>query len=193
MIKYAHRESAIHALRPQAKLVFLVVSISLLVFFGREAAVSFGFLALSLVLYSVARISPARTISSNRAIFAVLLIPFLFNLLAFSPERAITNAAYLSSVILLSLLFVMTTKPSDFANALASFLVPRRIAFAFSSALNFIGYFERSIERTRVSQLSRAGSRNPLPLIVPVLHKAFRKAKTLSISMESRGFDPDRL
>lgn len=193
MIKYSHRESVIHSLPPQPKLLFVVLSISLLIFFGRSAVVSFAFLAISISLYCAARISITRTISSHKTIFAILLVPFLFHLFTSSLDRAIVNTMYLLSVILLSFLFVMTTKPSDFARALTSFLIPRRIAFVFSAALNFIGYFERSIERTRVSQASRAGSRSPLPLIVPVLNKAFSKARTLSLSMESRGFDPDRI
>ncbi|MFH0818340.1 MAG: energy-coupling factor transporter transmembrane component T, partial [Candidatus Micrarchaeota archaeon] len=67
-------------------------------------------------------------------------------------------------------------------------------AFSLSMSLHFLPVFERTFYSVRVAQASRGHSgKNPVPLVVPLLHSVMRKAMNLSLSMDARAFDAERV
>ncbi len=126
-------------------------------------------------------------------------------------EPALVRGLSLSVALLLTLLFAslvtLTTSPIDVADALRAGLAPlRRLRvpvedFALLSmiALRFVPTLVEEAERIRKAQVARGlrpargllgGARALLPLLVPLLEGAFRKADHLAVALEARGYAP---
>jgi energy-coupling factor transporter transmembrane protein EcfT len=196
MLKYFPARSALHSLDARAKIIALAALITLFVFLS----LAFAALALpfALALWLAAKI-PFRKIAEQKFLLLVALAPFAFRL-AYEKTfydgalAGALNACYALGVILLAELLVFTTRNAQFRAALLYFGLPKRVAFAFSLALQSIPLLQERVLRVRVAQQSRgARRRDAFALLAPVLHGVFARAKKLSIALEARGFDAEKL
>ncbi len=126
-------------------------------------------------------------------------------------EEALARGLALSASLLLSLLFATlvtaTTSPVDLADALAATARPLRrvrvpvedLALVATIALRFVPTLVDEAERIRRAQVARglrpgrgplARARSLLPLLVPLVEGAFRKAEELAVALEARGYEP---
>ncbi len=207
MIRYKPRSSPIHSLDPRIKLAYLL-SLSLVLIFKRELALPL--LALTLSAYLLSRISPLEPVREFGWFSLLFLIPIPLHaliqpgtpILAFwgmdltreGLVFGLQNFTYLLSLFMLALLFTYTTEPRKITQALCSLGVPKKIAFMLGISLRFVSIVQAELNTIRGAQASRAYKKyNPFALAVPLLHKSFRRAKALSISMDSRAFDPERI
>ncbi|GEM_PF-1230167 len=201
MLKYADGNSPIHLLDARVKLLWLVFFIALAVSSKLLVAASLSLFVLA--CYAMARISVLRIVRENWALVLFALFPFILRALFEQGETAvfgcvlplgltngILNALYLFAVFFASLLYIYTTKLSDIRSALSFFLMPPQLCLMFSVALQALPLLQRKMQAVQVAQASRGGG-GPVPAMMPVMHSVFRRANTMAISMESRGFDPD--
>ncbi|MFH1200377.1 MAG: energy-coupling factor transporter transmembrane protein EcfT [Candidatus Micrarchaeota archaeon] len=185
MLRYHPGGSIVHRAGAGIKLVALLAATISLVILPASYSVLFLFAIAG--LYPLSGVSLSRTVSDHRLVFVFSLSAFAFHW-GDSPAGAF-NYAYLCSLFLLSFLFVFTTPPSQIDRALRGFGLPKTTAFMLSTAIASVPYFERKAAKVRIAQASR-GSKALLPLVLPVLHSLFRRARKLAISLETRGFQP---
>jgi energy-coupling factor transporter transmembrane protein EcfT len=211
MISWKCRESPLHSLDPRVKIVFLAVFTAALVAF-RSPQASLVEVASALALYAAARIGLREAWPDMRAIlplallavpvqalahpgteaFSIWLVRFTWEGLLFGAQMAVS----LSCAIAVALLFAYTTRASDIAGALSALGAPPRLCFSLALSLQFTSILSSDIWSVRAAQASRGGRLSSpgslMPFLVPVAHKALSRAEALSVSLDARGFDPDR-
>jgi len=207
MIRYKPGSSIVHSLDPRVKIAYLLM-FSLALILKRELALPI--LALSISAYLLARISPLEPVREFGWFFLVFLLPiplhaliqpgtpvFAFWGMDITKEGVLfglQNFVYLLSLFMLALLFTYTTKPGKIMQALHSIGVPAKLSFMLGISLRFVSIVQAELGTIRGAQASRAYKKyNPFALAVPLLHKSFGRAKALSISMDSRAFNPERI
>jgi energy-coupling factor transport system permease protein len=115
-----------------------------------------------------------------------------------STDYALASALRIYTIIIASLVFVRATDPRELAIALVTQVhIPYRIAYAFFIALRIIPTIEEEIKIIRSAQAVRGVDpqrgllgrmRETKRYAMPLLVGALRRASTMVMSMESRGF-----
>ena len=115
-----------------------------------------------------------------------------------STDYALASALRIYTIILGSLVFVRATDPRELAIALVTQVhIPYRIAYAFFIALRIVPTIEEEIKIIRSAQAVRGVDpqrglvgrvRETKRYAMPLLVGALRRASTMVMSMESRGF-----
>ena len=202
MLGYVKKKSIVHSLDARAKLALLGLFMLAQIF----APLAFAplFFAITLALYSFARIDFLEMVNGRKALLLLPLIPSLIRLLfekgtaevaGMALPAGIVNGSldfvFLCSLVYTPLLFALTTAPSQISGSLRFYGMPKRWAFIFSVAFVSVAYIRKKAERTLAAQRARGCKRNILALMLPVLHSCFRRAKTMAYSMAARGFDAD--
>ena len=201
MLKYVNGNSSIHLLDARVKLLWLVFFIALAVSSKLLVAASLSLFVLA--CYAMARISVLKIVRENWVLVLFALFPFILRALfeqgqitefgyalPLGPVNGVLNALYLFAVFFASLLYIYTTKLADIRSALSFFLMPPQLCIMFSVALQALPLLQRKMQAVQIAQASRGGG-GPVPAMMPVMHSVFRRANTMAISMESRGFDPE--
>jgi len=117
------------------------------------------------------------------AVIPTISIYFLIQLYFSSFEAAIGRIFLFSNIFLASIIFITKTDPYEFRP-----ILPQGIFLSFLISLHFFPIFMRELKNTYIVQISRGYKKgNPLPLILPLLHRIFDKAMRLSISLAARG------
>ncbi|MFH1470469.1 MAG: energy-coupling factor transporter transmembrane component T [Candidatus Micrarchaeota archaeon] len=187
------RETLVHSVDARVKILWLF-SLILSMFSSRSIETALLGLTVTFVSCALSSLPMHSIFPKPRFLLFVLAIPLVIGTVFVSPMFGLINALILFSALSISLLFVLTTTQKDIVSALNYFLVPVSTAFSLSMSLYFLPVFERKFNRVRVAQASRAHSgKNPLPIVVPFMHSVMRKAKNLSLSMDARAFDPERI
>jgi energy-coupling factor transport system permease protein len=134
------------------------------------------------------------TLPGSHEMFQILGKPIY----AESADYALASALRIYTIILGSLVFVRATDPRELAIALVTQMhVPYRIAYAFFIALRIIPTIEEEIKIIRSAQAVRGVDRQKgltgriretKRYAMPLLVGALRRASTMVMSMESRGF-----
>ena len=199
MITYKERESFLHGLDMRVKILWLVgITVSLVLFKSLPTATLASITSMLLFQFSGVSLSEIWHDGKNLLFFA--LIPVPLQVLALPGYEGLmlglVNAACLANILAAAMLFIYTTKQSKFVGALAWFGVPPSFAFSFALALQFIPIFLREISEVRIAQSARGarltGPTSVFPMIIPVAHRAFARAEDLAISLDARGFNPEK-
>jgi len=196
MLKYFPEKSFLHSVDARIKIIALAALIALFVFLPLEfAALALPF---ALALWFASRLPP-RKIAEQKFLLLVALAPLAFRLLYEKTFEAgvvagALNACYALGIVLLAELFVFTTRNADARDSLLYFRVPKRVAFMFALALQALPLLQERVFRVRIAQQSRGGrKRDSFSLLNPVLNGVFLRARKLAVSLESRGFDAEKL
>ena len=202
MLEYLKKKSLVHALDARAKLALLAAFMLAQIFAPLSLAPLF--LAITLLLYALARIDFLEVVKSRKFLLLLPLLPSLIRLVfekgtvevagVLLPAGVVNgslNFIFLCSLVYTPILFALSTAPSQISGALRFYGMPRRWAFIFSVAFVSIAYIRKKAERTLAAQRARGCRQNVLALMLPVLHSCFRRAKTMSLSLAARGFDAD--
>ncbi|MEM3555473.1 MAG: energy-coupling factor transporter transmembrane protein EcfT [Candidatus Micrarchaeia archaeon] len=199
MIAYIPRNSLVHKIDARVKILYLIFLLFLLIL--RQ---SFEILiATSLViplLYIIAEIPLAQPVKDLGKGWLLILLPAVLHILIHSYSGAllgVLTSLFFLNIFLISLLMVYTTEMKKILQALVFFKTPGDIAFAFIIAVHFVPFMQQEVERIRISQVMRGYSPSPfslpLPLIIPLLHSSLKRSSQLAVSLESRGFDSERI
>jgi len=211
MIAYRDRESLLHSLDPRVKiLIFAGFTASLAAFRTPGAAAAASLITIALFLFGDIRFSDFTRDARDVLFFSLLPLPvqaftqpgevvYSLGILSITREGLAFGAissVFLINMIAVAMIFVYTTKPSKMVDALSWLRAPPPLSFSFALALQFIPVFYREVKEVRLAQSARGArltsAMSVFPLIVPVIHRAFTRARELSISLDTRGFCPDR-
>ncbi len=191
-MRFEDRRSLIHSLDPRAKLAAALALSSFIVLSSGAQALSSS--AFVLALFPLASASVKAAAWEARWLFFPAALPLVFHALASDSAASGLVASFsLLGLLMVPVLLVKTTRPEQIASGLHWFGVPRRAALVFLLALRFVPGFQRGLQETRIAQACRGASRrNPFSSALPSLHSAFRAARSLSVSLEARGFEEER-
>ncbi len=196
MIGYRKGSSFLHSLDPRVKLFWLIL-LSLFLVFLRAPAIAISATLANLILLQLSGITPADFWKDMRGILIFALIPIPLQLLAVgSLQLGILNSLILINLLSSAFLFISTTKAGSLIGALSWFRVPPSLSFAIALSLSFIPILQDDLHKARVAQAARGGRltkpSSVIPTIIPLFHGIFSRARTLSISLDARGFDPEK-
>lgn len=192
MIKYSTGNSTLHKAKAKTKIrAFFTLTLAAAILPFEYAALLLPF---ALFLHAISKTPLERT--AWKAVAALALFAFAMQIV-FRPQNGvyygILNAAYVSGVLLLAGLLLITTKPGDLRDALMQMGLPKKHAFMLTIALEAVPLLQAKAEKVRMAQNARGSERKLMPMLVPLLHSLFERAKKLSISLEARGFSPEKL
>ena len=211
--RYVSLETPVHGLDPRTKL--LVFGGLLVALFRTGPVGSAAIVALLAGLVGLARVPRSRVVASLRALSWIFALTFLFQALWVGPARLGGVAAgaevglwmtlRLAGMVLAALLLTFTTEPIRLADGLARLLgflervrIPvRDLAMVLTLALRFLPTVMEEAERIVTAQRARGArfegglvtrARRLLPLAVPLFVGCVRRADTLALAMEARGY-----
>jgi energy-coupling factor transport system permease protein len=210
---YLPHDTAVHALDPRTKLAgFALAAVAL---FRADLPGALVLLAAGVAVATVARIGWRRILGTVRALAWILAIAFLFQALWIGPNRlggigagaaaGLLMVTRILGMVLFAVILTSTTEPIRLADGLGRLFgwlerlrVPvRDLALVLTLALRFLPTVQEEAERIVTAQRARgarfaggplARGRALLPLAVPLFVGCLRRADTLALAMDARGF-----
>ena len=201
---YREKNTLLHALDPQTKLALLASLFVVVAVVNNTAALS-G-LAVGTILLFIA----ARSLESLSRMAAVLLTIgittfLLWFALNHGAARPVMFAAAMSlrfiDLLLAGLLFLSITSIEEFSHGLMLFRVPYPMAFGLSLSFRLVivfvatGFTIVEAQKVRGNDVTKGSLakriRSYAPLLVPLILSGVKKAETLTLALESKGFSPD--
>jgi len=206
MIKYAETGSWLHKADPRVKILWTVfISSALLVNNTLYPKV----LVLLLLGYIAARVSVYAALKELKVLWPFIIFPIIlhgftdpgkvlidFGLFDISLEgimKGAQSSAMLMGLMLSSLLLIYTTETKKIQEALCWYRVPAKVVFMLTITLRFLPLVQEELLKIRVAQAARGHRSGIAAMLLPLLHKGMVRARKLAISMEARGFDPEKI
>lgn len=194
-MKYRNLKSPIHKIDPRTKVIYLFFILALAIVYKNLFTLSCLFL-FSVLVFRASRLSFRKFLQETMLLQAFLSFLFLFHLYRTGFAYALESVLFLLDIFLLVAAFIQTTNPSRLSNSLVNWKLPYEFAFLFSLTLRFVPILQNELEEVKTAQASRAHRlRYPwdaIPILVPLLHKTFKRAFELSIALESKAFSGKR-
>ena len=213
---YSRQNTLLHDLDPRTKLAGLI-----LLFIASAAASSLSVLTLLVVVFiSMFYVSKSmRSLARMGSLF--LTIAFMTLLLwtlffdgtetAFSMgpviiykgafARAAVNTLRFINMLLAGLLYLSVASLEDMSDALILTGVPYKVAFTISLSFRLVlifvstGYTIVEAQKVRGNNADKGGIIKRInsyaPLLIPLIINGIKKAETLTLALESKGFSPD--
>lgn len=125
--------------------------------------------------------------------FFIILIQLLFHQSSNMVTRLIFGYTVFIRLMIISLsvlFFMSVTSASEIITTLA--FLPKKIRLVLTMTFYFIPAILDESDRISVVQKSRglrSGLSSILPLVIPLLHRVFQRAETLSLTIVSRGYE----
>jgi len=203
---YVPRASALHRLHPVTKVAGLIA------FVIAAFVVDRPIVLLPLSAAVVALLVPAGALVNVRRLRVMFVLVFVFTLVVwtffyhghFGATRGgfvygLSTAIRLDTFLAAGLLFLTTTRVEEVAYALGRVGVPYTVGFTLTLAFRLVPvFFDAALavvqaQRCRGLELHRGGVvrrlRRFVPIIVPVLIGALRRADRMAMALELRGFN----
>jgi energy-coupling factor transport system permease protein len=215
---YTPGQGLLYRLDPRSKLFFALGCAAYLTLESKTGALLLALLALH-VLSMLARATRARLLPLWRTLAPLLIIVVLFGsfqwraldpLLAVGPVattlpgvwRAVGLGARLAGLSLALSLMLWTTEPGDAIAGLTRLGVPFAWSFPGVMVLQYVVTFRRQFTLSLEAQQSRGlvlarghpikMARAYIPVLIPLIIAALRSVDSLTLALQSRGFEPGR-
>jgi energy-coupling factor transport system permease protein len=206
---YAKSETAIHRLDARARLLVLLLMFIVPLEFEHPfpLACFFAFsISMAYLSRSLRVIRFAWPFMLLIASFSILTwsflahgeTPFIFGASREAALYGLGSALKINAILLAGLVLLATTSPEEIVQSVTSLGVPYRLTFVFVVALRLVPQFFENVSRVIEAQEARGlkvakgglvrRARRFLPLLLPLFLMSLRKAHSLSIALESRGF-----
>jgi len=192
---YVFGDSLLHRATPGKKLLALFVFCTVLFIFEGWWTLLPG-LALVAAAYSFARLTPRLAWLAIRPVIPILVAIFLVQLYFADVDLAAFVVLRFIALILAASVVTMTTKTSEFVDAVMTTLkhapswVPRKqIALAIALAFRFIPRIRSHVADIRSAQAARGLGRNIRALIVPLILRTLRDADDIANAIDARSVD----
>jgi energy-coupling factor transport system permease protein len=195
MLRYDKKNTLLHRMDARLKLI-LLIAVNLALFASVDLMHVAVLSVVVLLAYAIARINPLRGMMDLGPAWVFAVLPLLLIFLFGEPVgKAVAIAVRIIFVLLSGVLFIYTTKQQEIARSLAYFKVPAAVALMLIMAFRFIPVLQQEVHRVRAAQMARGYERSWLvvPILVPVLHRIFARARWLGMSMDARGFDIEKI
>lgn len=210
---YSEKDTAIHRMSPQAKLGALLISFIFPVAFNHPvylapvAALALGyatwgrawdvlrqFRRLFLVLFIVSWALWSALLKSGDPLVQLGPISASSTSLLFGVAMGLRIATY----VVIGLVFLATTSVEELTSALRGMGLPYNMGFALSTSFRLVPTFVETTRAVSEAQRARgltldegsplARARKHLPLFIPILASCLRRANSMAMALEARGF-----
>ena len=213
---YRRQDTAIHHLHPAAKITGLALCFTAAASVNSvyaAAAVLSGILALFFIsrsFYSVGRmLGLLLTIAAMTFLLWLVFYegktPWLdlkaVKIYRESPAHACLMSLKFVNMLLSGMLYLSVTPLEEFSDGMLLFGLPYRAAFAMSLSFRLVLIFVSSgftiveAQKVRGNDVEKGGLfariRSYTPLLIPLILNGIKKAETLALALESKGFSPD--
>lgn len=203
--QYTRKSSIIHKIDPRAKLVYLILFTTLVVYYSNPIVLFLIFLS-SIPIVALGRVIDRWKISIRGSSFFIIFI-FIFNFIGIfwstgSLEHSIILSIAMSIrfIALISIFsaFFLTTSPEDLMQSMVQLKIPYEYALTFNMSMRFVPTLIRELQIIIDAQKSRGlelekGNifqkvRKYIPILIPLIINSFRRAEMIADAMESRAF-----
>lgn len=204
MLKYIHKDTVMHKIDSRIKLPVFIFFMFLQIILPIDYSI-FALFLIAAVFY-ISGFNIIRITAENPYILLIALIPSAFRffmesgytivfgfLIPKSIYYSVLNFAYVYSLFFTAALFTLTTTPANINNALVFYGMPKRLSFIFMISFNSIHFIFKKAKAVIIAQKARGCEKNIIAILVPILHSCFKRARVLSWSLTSRGFDSEIL
>ncbi len=124
-------------------------------------------------------------------ILFALSMAFAGIILGLGLEHGILTAFRAVSIVLPIYTYFSISSMQELMDTLEAFHVPKDFAFMFAISIPYSRIMGRKAQAIGIAQRSR-GSKSPWAFIMPLLDFVFVRARMLAISIESRGWSPQK-
>ena len=201
--KFLKKDSFIHRLDPRLKLVFaLIYTIQSLLFTELVPLLLIFLSILPIILLGKLQKQWLKSIKGMAFLYIIII---LLNAL-FIPKNGfsfgIAMSLRISIMISAFSIFFLTVDPNEFALSLISMKISFEIAFSFSLAFRFVPTIALEAQNIMDAQQSRGYEmqkkgiinqiKNLLPILVPLIISAIKRAFNVAEALESRAFGAKR-
>jgi energy-coupling factor transport system permease protein len=201
---YTKRDSFFHKLNPRTKILALAAVFAIIACTNNLNAL-LGFLGIILALFYAAK--SLENIGKMAALFGIIgVTTFVLWMLFYNghPGGAYIFAAAMSlrfiDLLLVGLLLLSITSLEEFSAGLMLLGMPYPVAFALSLSFRLVivfiatGFTIVEAQKVRGNNVQEGSIikriRAYSPLLVPLILNAVKKAETLTLALESKGFSP---
>ena len=176
----------------QLKLIVLILTSSALIFINNLYFLFVFLLTLLLIIAIKTNLSPLKNRLTPLLFTVVLLIIFqlLFNSSQTYPVRLLQGFTAALKILSLSLLvFLYTSTTSINQISLAFNFLPKNFNFMLTITFSLIPVIFQEAKTIILLQKCRGyHSLNPLPVIIPLLHRTLKRSEQIALTMSSRGY-----
>lgn len=192
---YVFGETPVHRIAPGWKLLALVLLGTILFLFES------WWVLLPIVLfvalgYRLAGLKPTHALGALRPLWWILAAIFVVQIIFADPATAFFVIIRLAVLILAATLVTLTTRTSEFVDAIHAGLahapdwVPGdKIALAIAMTFRFIPRIRTQFLEIRDAQRARGLERNPVALLVPLIVRTLKDADDIARAIEARSVD----
>jgi ABC-type cobalt transport system, permease component CbiQ and related transporters len=201
---YTKRDSFFHKLDPRTKILALAAFFAIIAF-ANNLYVLLGFLGIIIIFFYAAK--SLSNFGKMAGLFGIIgITTFILWLLFYhGPQgRAFIFAAAMSlrfiDLLLVGLLLLSITSLEEFSAGLMLLGMPYPVAFALSLSFRLVivfiatGFTIVEAQKVRGNNVQEGSIikriRAYSPLLVPLILNAVKKAETLTLALESKGFSP---
>jgi energy-coupling factor transport system permease protein len=201
---YTKKDSFFHALDPRTKILSSAVLFSI-VALCNNLYFLMGLLSLITLLFCVAK--SFSNISKMAGLFGIIgIATFILWLLFYNGVQggrtifALSMSLRFINLLLVGLFLLSITSLEEFSSGLMLLGMPYPVAFAFSLSFRLVvvfvatGFTIVEAQKVRGNNVQEGSIikriRAYAPLLVPLILNAVKKAETLTLALESKGFSP---
>jgi len=213
---YTKKDTFLHSLDPRVKIAGLLLAFGAAVAAG-GIALMLVLLAVLLGLFAAAK--SLSSLRKMAALFVLIgIMTFVLWLIFYDgtdllgslgPIRIYRDSVHYAAamslrfvnMLMAGLLFLSVTSLEDFCDGLILLGVPYRVAFTLSLSFRLVIIFTATghtiveAQKVRGNDVEEGGIlkriRAYVPLLVPLILNGIKKAETLTLALESKGFAPD--
>lgn len=193
---YVPRDSLVHRLPAGTKLLLLVLA-AIGVLALRQPWQVAVVLAVTALLYAMARIPWRTALEQVRPLLWFLLALGLFQVVVAGWERAAVVVGGMLTLVLLATLVSLTTRTTDMVDVVVRWLRPlrrvgvdpERMGLLVALGIRSVAVIIELAREVRQAQLARGASSSPLAFIVPLVVRSLRHADRLAEALVARGVE----
>ncbi|HEX5967578.1 MAG TPA: energy-coupling factor transporter transmembrane protein EcfT [Intrasporangium sp.] len=193
---YVPRDSLVHRLPAGTKLLLLVLA-AIGVLALRQPWQVAVVLAVTALLYAMARIPWRTALEQVRPLLWFLLALGLFQVVVAGWERAAVVVGGMLTLVLLATLVSLTTRTTAMVDVVVRWLGPlrrvgvdpERVGLLVALGIRSVAVIIELAREVRQAQLARGASASPLAFIVPLVVRSLRHADRLAEALVARGVE----
>lgn len=193
---YVPGSSPVHRLPAGLKLVAMVLAGAGSILLSRPWQVLVA-LAVVLLLYALARLSPAVAGRQMRPLLWIGLLTFGFHLVVNGWQRAVVVVGVLAVLVVLAALVTLTTRTTDLVDAVVAGcrplrvlrIDPERVGLLIALGVRCVPVVVGLAEQVREAQVARGLGASPRAFAVPLLVRSLRHADALGEALMARGLE----
>ncbi len=197
ILEFRKGSTIVHRFTPYTKMLYAIL-FSILTLLKPELNYTLFIFVLTIIPIILARMI-ILWLKSLKGLIILIVMVFGFNMLfTMNAYYSLSMVLRLLALVNIFMVFLRTTSPEDLAYALYKLGLPYDFVLAFTMALRFIPTMfkdiqavidaqrARGLETEKGSPLKRA--RNYIPIFIPLIVNAIRRARSVAETMESRAF-----